>query len=90
MTEGWTSVIGAGDMLDDVGELSTEEEVEEVGVVGILKDITLEKVDSCAVEFTVAWEPEDCVTKDEKVSKAEGVDCKRLVEFREIEGTVDN
>ena len=43
-------------MLDDVGEVSTEEEVQEVqevGVVGILKDETLEKVDSC-VEFTVA------------------------------------
>lgn len=44
-------------MLDDVGEVLTEEEVEEVeevGVVGILKDETLEKVDSCVVEFTVA------------------------------------
>ena len=47
-------MIGVGDMLDNVGEVSTEEEVQEVGVVGILKDEIFRKVDSCVVEFTVA------------------------------------
>lgn len=41
-------------MLNNIDKVSIEEEIEEVGVVGILKDIILEKMNSCAVEFTVA------------------------------------
>ena len=47
-------------------------------------------MDSYIIEFTVVWELEDYIVKDEKLLKAEDIDWKRFVKFRVIEDTVNN
>ena len=46
-------------------EISIEEYAEEVGVIGLLVDKTLKKMNSYIVEFVAAGKTDDCVVKNE-------------------------